>query len=130
MRPGTETSVQLNHNRLAHRIDRWVSHLGEALAEESVYRPRCVSQGGERSIVSHRPHGVLTLAGHGREDHAYIFARIAKHLLQLNQILDRGDEGSGLQGSIRDQITVGSKAIEFPQQLLVFEQLVGVEIGY
>ncbi len=95
--------MQLNDNRFAHRIDGRIGDLGKALAEEGVDRPRRVGQRSQGGIVAHGPNRVLAVAGHGGQHHADIFPGVAKHLLQLGQILHRGGEGGRLQGSIRHQ---------------------------
>jgi hypothetical protein len=107
--------MQLDDNRLANRIDGWIRDLGKALPEKCVNRPWCTSQGSYGSIVAHGPNCVLTVAGHGRQHHPHIFPSVAKDLLQLNQVFDRGCEGRRLQRSICHQRTVSSEAVELLQ---------------
>jgi len=57
--------MQLNDDGLPHRIDGRIGDLGKSLAEEGVDRTRRMRQGRQRCIVSHRPDGILAVAGHG-----------------------------------------------------------------
>ncbi len=129
VRPGAETGVQLDDNGLAHRVDGRIGDLGKALAEEGIDRPRRMGQGRQRRIVAHGPNRVLAVAGHRGQHHADIFPGIAESLLQLGQILQRRGEGGRLQRSILHQRAVGGEAVEFLQQLIVFEQLVRIQVG-
>ena len=129
MRPGAETSVQLNDDGFAHRIDGRIRDLGKALAEEAVDRARSMGHGGQGSIVAHGPDGIFAVVGHGGQDHADVFPGKTEQLLQLDQIFHGRGESDRLQRGVRHQISVGGEAVKLLQQLFVFEQLVRVEIG-
>ena len=82
MRPRPQPRVQLDHARLAQRIDRRIRHLRKSLPEERVHRPRRPRQRRNRRVVAHRPDGVLALHRHRLQDHVHVFFGVAKAQLQ------------------------------------------------
>ena len=78
----------LQHHGFAQRIDGRIGDLRKALAEERVERTRRAGQRRNGGVVAHRPDGVFALGGHGRQDHAHIFAGEAEAMLQAIQFGD------------------------------------------
>ena len=81
------------HNQiLADRVDGWVGHLGELLAEIVVEYLRAVGQDGQRGVVAHRGHRLL--AGRTHRDDGLVDVFLAETevdelaLVVLDLVLD------------------------------------------
>ena len=86
VRPRPEACVHLEHDRFAQWIDGRIGDLGKSLAEVGVYRTRRAGQGRNGGVVAHGPHGILAFGGHGREDHAHVFAGESEAALQASSV--------------------------------------------
>ena len=84
--------MQTHYTGFAERVNGWICDLREPLAEVSIDRARSLCQKGEWRVVSHRPHGILSVLDHGLQDHAHVFTCVAEVPLRGGQ-RDRLDRG-------------------------------------
>ena len=82
-----EDRPQAHDQPLAQRIDGWVGHLGESLAEEVAHRPGPGRQVGQRRVVTHRERGLLGVVGHGAHHHGQVLLGQPVHHLALHQVV-------------------------------------------
>ncbi len=71
---------------LAEVVDRRVRHLGEALPEVRVERPRAPGERRQRGVVAHRRGRLVAAAGDRPQDHVHVLARVAEARLARGQV--------------------------------------------
>ena len=75
---GTDIADERHHHLFADGVDRRVRHLGEQLLEIVEQQLRTIREAGQRRVGAHRPHRLLTLGGHRREDHLQVLLGVAE----------------------------------------------------
>src|SRR5262249_59546386 len=80
---GGDGGGDLRHQLFADTVERWIGHLSEELLEVVVKKSRPVRQHGQRRVGAHGADGLLATRGHGRQEDAKIFVRVAEGLLTL-----------------------------------------------
>src|SRR5271165_5235701 len=83
--PPSQDRCQGHHKLLPDRIDRRICHLCEKLLEVGIKKSWLQRKDSERSVVSHRAEGFLTVFYHGLQDHVEFFTRVPKRDLLLCQ---------------------------------------------
>src|SRR5271165_6763800 len=83
--PPSQDRCQGHHKLLPDRIDRRIRHLCEKLLEVGIKESWLQRKDSQRSVVSHRAKGFLTVFHHGLQDHVEFFTRVPKRNLPLCQ---------------------------------------------
>ena len=82
-----ESGLETHYAVFAQRIDRWVGHLAEILAEEVRKRSELFRQNRNRTVIAHRADGLFAILRHRREDELERFEREASHFLPAHHHL-------------------------------------------
>ena len=97
---GTEAGLGGGDDFLADTVNRRVRDLREELLEIIVEQARLVREDGEGRVVAHRADRLNPVAGHGGEDDALVFMRVAKGELALLEGVPVGRSGRGGCGQV------------------------------
>ena len=86
---GADPRLEAHHDRLAHRVDRRVGDLGEALLEVAEQRGLALRERREREVVAHRAGRLDPGLGRRRDEHPQVLLAVTERQLASAQRLGR-----------------------------------------
>ena len=88
---GPRPGAQAHHDVFAHRVDRGVRHLREALLEVREQAGRVLGEHRQGNVVPHRPGRLLGIARHRRQHNADVLLRVAERKLRPAKLVGLRD---------------------------------------